>query len=44
MGPAGGAHGGKGEEDLEHKSASYLIETEDVFGDTALYAPPVIGE
>ncbi|GGU69144.1 PPE domain-containing protein [Lentzea flava] len=42
---AGGAHGqkGEGEEDLEHKSADYLVETDDVFGDERLVAPPVIG-
>ncbi|ACU40613.1 hypothetical protein Amir_6817 [Actinosynnema mirum DSM 43827] len=41
MGAAGGR--GNGEEDKEHKSASYLQETEDVFGDGTLVAPPVIG-
>ncbi|GAA3637189.1 hypothetical protein GCM10022267_24620 [Lentzea roselyniae] len=42
---AGGAHGqkGEGEEDLEHKSADYLVETDDVFGDERMVAPPVIG-
>jgi hypothetical protein len=40
---AGGAGRG-GEEDKEHKSADYLIETEDVFGDGQMVAPPVIGE
>lgn len=42
---AGGAHGqkGEGEEDIEHKAADYLIETDDVFGDERLVAPPVIG-
>ncbi|MET9629104.1 PPE domain-containing protein [Lentzea sp. NPDC006480] len=40
-----GGHGGKGqgEEDTEHKSASYLQETEDIFGDGTMVAPPVIG-
>ncbi|GGP80890.1 PPE domain-containing protein [Saccharothrix coeruleofusca] len=42
-GAAPGAHG-NGEEDLEHKAADYLVETEDVFGDDRLVAPPVIGE
>ncbi|WP_053739652.1 PPE domain-containing protein [Nocardia sp. NRRL S-836] len=42
---AGGAHGakGEGEDDLEHKAADYLVETDDVFGDDRLVAPPVIG-
>ncbi len=42
---AGGGHGqkGEGEDDLEHKSADYLVETDDVFGDERLVAPPVIG-
>lgn len=42
---AGGAHGrrGEGEEDIEHKAADYLVETNDVFGDERLVAPPVIG-
>ncbi|WP_052685520.1 PPE domain-containing protein [Lentzea aerocolonigenes] len=40
-----GGHGakGQGEEDTEHKSASYLQETEDIFGDGTMVAPPVIG-
>lgn len=42
---AGGAHGqkGEGEDDLEHKAADYLVETDDVFGDERMVAPPVIG-
>lgn len=42
---AGGGHGqkGEGEEDLEHKTADYLVETDDVFGDDRMVAPPVIG-
>ncbi|WP_051764631.1 hypothetical protein [Saccharothrix syringae] len=40
---AGAGGGGRGEEDKEHKSASYLVETEDVFGDGTMVAPPVIG-
>ncbi|MGW4215069.1 PPE domain-containing protein [Lentzea sp. NPDC004789] len=45
MGGGGMGHGGKGEgdEDKEHKSASYLQETEDIFGDGTMVAPPVIG-
>ncbi|WP_267936182.1 PPE domain-containing protein [Saccharothrix sp. S26] len=43
-GGAPGAHGGEGEDDLEHKAADYLVETNDVFGDDRLVAPPVIGE
>ncbi|MFD4639447.1 PPE domain-containing protein [Lentzea sp. NPDC058436] len=39
---AGGARG-DGAEDSEHKSASYLQETEDIFGDGTMVAPPVIG-
>jgi len=42
---AGGAQGqkGEGEDDLEHKAADYLVETDDVFGDDRMVAPPVIG-
>jgi len=45
MGGGMGGHGAKGEgaEDLEHKAASYLEETEDIFGDGTMVAPPVIG-
>jgi hypothetical protein len=41
----GGAHGqkGEGEDDIEHKAADYLVETDDVFGDERMVAPPVIG-
>lgn len=39
---AGGARG-EGDDDKEHKSASYLQETEDIFGDGTMVAPPVIG-
>jgi hypothetical protein len=44
-GAGGGAHGqkGEGEDDLEHKAADYLVETDDVFGDDRMVAPPVIG-
>ncbi|MGO1054577.1 hypothetical protein [Crossiella sp. CA198] len=41
--PVGGA-GARGDEDAEHERPSYLLETEDVFGDTRYAAPPVIGE
>jgi hypothetical protein len=43
-GGAGGAQGANGEDDIEHKAADYLVETNDVFGDDRLVAPPVIGE
>jgi hypothetical protein len=43
-GGAAGGRGGEGEDDLEHKAADYLVETDDVFGDERLVAPPVIGE
>jgi hypothetical protein len=45
-GGMGGAGGGRaeGEEDEEHETPSYLLETEDVFGDERMVAPPVIGE
>ncbi|TWP53083.1 PPE domain-containing protein [Lentzea tibetensis] len=42
-GGAGGRGQGQGEEDIEHQTADYLVETEDVFGDERLVAPPVIG-
>ncbi|RDI29810.1 PPE domain-containing protein [Lentzea flaviverrucosa] len=44
-GAGGGAHGqrSEGEEDIEHKAADYLVETDDVFGDERMVAPPVIG-
>ncbi|SDN42608.1 PPE domain-containing protein [Allokutzneria albata] len=32
------------EEDREHRGADYLVETDDIFGDSFLVAPPVIGE
>jgi len=47
QGPGGmgaGGRGGDGEEDGEHKIADYLVETDDVFGDDRMVAPPVIGE
>ncbi|ONI82349.1 hypothetical protein ALI22I_40290 [Saccharothrix sp. ALI-22-I] len=43
-GGAAGAQRGDGEDDIEHKAADYLVETNDVFGDDRLVAPPVIGE
>lgn len=42
--PMGGSGRGRGEEDTEHKRPSYLIETEDIWGDGRRVAPPVIGE
>ncbi|TCO65007.1 PPE domain-containing protein [Actinocrispum wychmicini] len=42
MGAGGGR--GQGEDDEEHETPSYLVETEDVFGDDRMVAPPVIGE
>ncbi|WP_433266259.1 hypothetical protein ACQPZF_40375 [Actinosynnema sp. CS-041913] len=42
-GMGAGAGQGQGDEDKEHKAASYLVETEDVFGDGTMVAPPVIG-
>lgn len=42
-GMGAGAGAGRGDEDKEHKAASYLVETEDVFGDGTMVAPPVIG-
>ncbi|MET0135787.1 MAG: hypothetical protein ABW215_19575 [Kibdelosporangium sp.] len=41
-----GAPGGRanGEEDEEHETPDYLLETEDVFGDERMVAPSVIGE
>lgn len=42
-GMGAGAGRGQGDEDKEHKSASYLQETEDIFGDGTMVAPPVIG-
>jgi hypothetical protein len=43
MGGAGG-RGGKKEEDKEHKRPTFLVETDDVFGDGQMVAPTVIGE
>lgn len=39
-----GAGGAQGEEDDEHFSPDYLLETADVFGDDRLVSPAVIGE
>ncbi|MGH4016778.1 MAG: hypothetical protein ACRDSL_23165 [Pseudonocardiaceae bacterium] len=39
-----GAGRGQGGEDDEHRRPSYLIETDDIFGDGRKVAPPVIGE
>jgi hypothetical protein len=43
-----GAHGqkGEGEDDLEHKSADYLVteeNTNEIIGDMPMVAPPTIG-
>ncbi|WHT18333.1 hypothetical protein N8J89_35345 [Crossiella sp. CA-258035] len=43
-GPMGGGARANGEEDKEHKRPDYLIETDDIFGEGTLVAPPVIGE
>lgn len=43
-GPMGQGAGARGEEDKERRRPEYLIETEDIFGDTTTVAPPVIGE
>lgn len=43
MAPMAGAGTGR-DEDREHRRPSYLVESEDVWGDGALVAPPVIGE
>jgi hypothetical protein len=42
FGPMGG--GARGDEDLEHRRPDYLVETEDIFRDATMVAPPVIGE
>lgn len=53
MGPGGrGAQGGMGgggrqadgDEDTEHETPDYLMETDDIFGDERMIAPSVIGE
>lgn len=46
MGMAGSPQKGQGEEDKEHKSAPYLEELDDVWGEGTIpmVAPPVIGE
>ncbi|GAB2859482.1 PPE domain-containing protein [Lentzea nigeriaca] len=46
MGMAGAPQRGQGEEDKEHKSAPYLEELDDVWGEGTIpmVAPPVIGE
>ncbi|WHT20488.1 hypothetical protein N8J89_05310 [Crossiella sp. CA-258035] len=38
------AAGAPREEDLEHERPTYLLETEDLFGDSRSASPPVIGE
>ncbi|MGH3770909.1 MAG: hypothetical protein ACRDRW_05870 [Pseudonocardiaceae bacterium] len=42
--PMVGGGQGRGEQDTEHRRPSYLIETEDIWGDGSRVAPPVIGE
>jgi hypothetical protein len=42
--PMVGGGQGRGEKDTEHRRPSYLIETEDIWGDGRRVAPPVIGE
>ncbi|WP_367135645.1 hypothetical protein [Saccharothrix sp. HUAS TT1] len=46
MGPMGGPAAGRGEEDVEHQSPSYLLEpdAEALFGNDEATAPPVIGD
>ncbi|HEV2783456.1 MAG TPA: PPE domain-containing protein [Actinophytocola sp.] len=43
-GPMGMGAGAQGDEDEEHFSPDYLLETTDVFGDERLVSPAVIGE
>jgi hypothetical protein len=42
--PMVGGGQGRGEEDTAHRRPSYLVETEDIWGDGRHVAPPVIGE
>nr|WP_052478059.1 PPE domain-containing protein [Kibdelosporangium sp. MJ126-NF4]CEL15721.1 Translation initiation factor 2 [Kibdelosporangium sp. MJ126-NF4]CTQ93646.1 Translation initiation factor 2 [Kibdelosporangium sp. MJ126-NF4] len=44
MGPGGGGRQADGEDDTEHETPDYLMETEDIFGDERTIAPSVIGE
>ncbi|MFI9384095.1 WXG100 family type VII secretion target [Kutzneria sp. NPDC052558] len=44
MGAGGAGQGGKKEEDKERKRPTFLVETDDVFGDGQMVAPTVIGE
>ncbi|GAA3431404.1 WXG100 family type VII secretion target [Kutzneria kofuensis] len=44
MSPGAAGRGGKKEEDKEHKRPTFLVETDDVFGDGQMVAPTVIGE
>ena len=41
--PMVGGGQGRGREDTEHRRPSYLIETEDIWGDGRRVVPPVIG-
>lgn len=43
-GPMGAGGGANGDEDDEHFSPDYLLETTDVFGDERMVSPAVIGE
>jgi len=43
LGPVGAGGAGRAD-DLEHRRPNYLVETEDVWGDGARVAPPVIGD
>lgn len=43
-GPMGAGARGRGEDDDEHFSPDYLLETTDVFGDNRVVSPAVIGE
>lgn len=42
--PMAGAGRGQGGDDTEHRRPTYLVETEDIWGDGRRVAPPVIGE
>jgi hypothetical protein len=44
MSPGASGRGGKKEEDKEHKRPTFLVETDDVFGEGQMVAPTVIGE
>lgn len=44
MSPGASGRGGKKEDDKEHKRPTFLVETDDVFGEGQMVAPTVIGE